>query len=137
MSIDGINTETNGSLQWYDVGFSFDNINNFFMAYVKRSADTASEWSYTDTFLYNTTSLTATNHNCLIQDTTPINYPENVTWTQIYLLKSSIADIYVDNAKKTKLKYVMVADDFVPPTEFNWIRRFFHYWQHKTGTWPK
>jgi hypothetical protein len=80
--------------------------------------------------------MTGTPENSLISDTTPTNYPEDVTWDSVYLLKGNQADIYADDAEKAEMKCAMIVDEFVPPTEFNWLRRLFHYW-NKSSNCPK
>jgi hypothetical protein len=122
---------------WYDICGTFDNTTNIFSLYVCKSCDSASSWSYTNDYLYGTSTLTATPDNSLTQEISPTNYPEDVTWSKVYLLNGNVANIYVDNDEKAELKYAMVVDDFIPPIEYNWFRRLFHYWNKSSGDWPK
>lgn len=134
---DEINFESNGEQAWYDVCGTFDNINNQFHLYICQSGDSTQAWSYTMDYLYGTTSLTSNENNCLISDTSPTNYPEDETWASVYLLNCSQADVYVDETKRANMKFAMIVDEFVPPIEFNWIRRLFHYWNKTGGALPK
>jgi len=136
VSQEDINIKSEGVRAWYDVCGTFDNINNRFHLYICRSGDTSKAWSHTFTFLYGTTTTPGTPENSIVSYLTPTNYPEDVTWSAVYLLNGSVANIYVDNNEKAELKYAMIVDDFVPPTEFNWMRRLFHYWNKSGATYP-
>lgn len=136
ISIDEVNNYSDGVRAWYDICGTFDNVNNKFYLYIKRAGDSTKTWSYTFDYLYGTTSLTGNPENCLLSDTSPVNYPENVTWASIYLLQGDQANIYTVDADKAELNYAMIIDDFMPPTEFNWIRRLLHYWNKSSKALP-
>lgn len=137
ITMDNVNIEVNSERAWYDLCGTFDNINNQFHLYISKSADSTARWSYTNEFLYGTASLLGTPENSISSDTTPTNYPEDVTWTALYLIESNQGNIYVDNNEKAELKYAMVIDEFLPPSEFNWLRKLFHYWNKQTTDYPK
>lgn len=137
ISMDSVNTYSNGSPAYYDVCGTFDNHNNKFYLYICRSGDTTKAWSYTFDYLYNTSSELGIPENSLISDLSPTNYPEDVTWSSVRLLSGDTADIYANDADKAQLNYVLIVDDYIPPTEFNWFRKLFHYWSKLTGVFPK
>ena len=135
--MDDVNNYADGAPAWFDICGTFDNYNNKFHLYIKRSGDSSTAWSYTSDYLYGTSSLLSTAENCLVSDTSPTNYPENVTWSSIYLLDGDTANIYTVDADKAELKFAMIIDDFISPIEFNTMRRLFHYWNQSSGELPR
>jgi hypothetical protein len=137
ISLDSINVNSESIRCWYDICGTFDNVNNQFRFYICKSTPSTVSWSYTNDFLYNTISLLSTAENSISSDISPTNYPEGVIWSSLYLLESNQGNIYVDTNEKAELKYVMIIDEFVPASEFNWLRRIFHYWNKQSTDYPK
>lgn len=136
LTIDGLYNDSEGSVAWYDLALVFDNVNNNFHAYYVRSALASRAWKRTDDFLTGNTVLADTWQGVL-NDLSPTNYPEDVTWTEIDLLKGNQADLFVTGTDAAYVQNVMIIDGFLSPLEFNNIRRLFHLWNSKTtGTHP-
>lgn len=133
-----IPSRSGNNLLWYDICGTINAMNNFASLYVCKcpGIEYSIEWSYSDDFLYGTSSI-ATSGNSLSSKLSATNLPEDLTWTDLYLLTASHATVYTDSNYPAKIRNVFIGDDFMPPMEYNWMRRIYQYWNTQTGDNPK
>lgn len=129
LTVDELECDDSDGALWYDVALTFDNVNNNFFGYYTLSVKNDKTWDFSDNFLYGKTTIT----DGILSQTLPSNYPEDVTWTQLYLLNTDGGDVFVDDNEKGYVQNVMVMDDWISPLQFNTLRRLCHLWNTKTS----
>jgi len=114
---------------WYDVMLTYDAIHsNVYVYYI--ATDTGA--TFTD-FLYGLTDIS----DGIASTLTPSSvYPSDTTWTTVELLKEQSAQA-LKTGENAHLQNVMIFDDFIPPSQFNTLRRLAYMWNSKTVSYPK
>jgi hypothetical protein len=119
---------------WYDLGITFDGVQNKVAVYYCPSAVT----SFTD-FLNNKTDI----EDGILSTLYPIagtisdyNIPET-TWTSLKMLYENYSNSLV-STKYAYLQNIFIINGYMTAMEFNFFRRLCYYWNAKTsGAWPK